>query len=264
MRWWVVLPLLLIFPLQVSASRSITIGITQSLVEGDGVVPITASLSGFLSGEVIKIKGAFFKEGSTNYFGLTKYGDSWIKNSSNTVNQKEVSVGVWDGVLEVKPDQSDSGFVGSGSYLFKVGFYYYTNGDKLSSVNWSDNILAINITQAQAPTPTSIPLPTDSPVPSKTPFPSPRPSSTPTLKPSFAPSASPIPPSVTSVATVTPTGLAILPTVPGPSDTPVATPEVLGLDSTSGENRIPSLLLVIAGIVCLGTSFVLVLRTPKL
>lgn len=135
-------------------------------------------MGGFTDGESVYIKGAFSLPDSTNYFGYTKKGDEWVKNSITAADQLSVKAGEWDGRFTVKPDFADTGFKGTGNYNFKVGFYYYSNAGNLSSVNWS-NVQTANITFI--PTPTAVPTPTETPVPT------PVPTSVPTVK--IAPSA---------------------------------------------------------------------------
>ena len=72
------------------------------------------------------LKGAFKKSESSNYFGHTKVGSSWIKNGSPYQDQYKIttdSSGKWSGIIEVQPDVLDSGYEGSGDYIFKVGRY---------------------------------------------------------------------------------------------------------------------------------------------
>lgn len=121
------LPLLLgiiIFVPSVYAARSMTVNAGKSSLLGNEDVTITASASGFTDGETIYIKGAFFQSGSSNYFGYTKSGDAWIKNSTSNTSQRAVKIGDWDGTLVVKSDFTDSGYKGEGDYSFKVGYYY--------------------------------------------------------------------------------------------------------------------------------------------
>jgi len=85
----------------------------------------------------IYLKGAFKKEGGSNYFGLTKVGNEWIKNGSSFKNQLSIktdSSGNWNGEVDIKVDTGDSGFTGSSDYLFKVGRYFQDS----SSVSWSN------------------------------------------------------------------------------------------------------------------------------
>jgi len=134
------------------------------------------------------LKGAFKKPDGSNYFGLTKVSESWIKNGSSYSNQNQITTdnsGNWSGNLEVKPDSDDSGFTGSGDYIFKVGRYTSSG----SGPNWS-NELTINIsvtsqtpspttTKSPSPAPLTLPTPTSS---SKTTTSFPKSSSKPTFK----------------------------------------------------------------------------------
>lgn len=91
------------------------------------------------------LKGAFKKPDGSNYFGLSKVSENWIKNGSSYSSQLPIttdSSGNWSGSLEVQPDSEDSGFIGSGDYIFKVGRYTSSG----SGPNWS-NELTINIFQ---------------------------------------------------------------------------------------------------------------------
>lgn len=182
------------------AARSLAISANKDSLFGDEEVTVTASASGFTNEETIYVKGAFYQEGSTNYFGYTKNGESWIKNGDSTLSQKSIKIGEWDGSVVVKSDFSDSGYSGEGGYKFKIGFYYTTSGGNLSSVNWSDNNLDINLnepdptpTPAPTLTPTSTPVPASTPTktptltPTKTVIPTPSHTPTPTLKPSVSP-----------------------------------------------------------------------------
>ncbi len=145
-----------LFPQAAFAARSITISGDKSSLFGDEQLNISASLSGFTNGETIYIKGAFFKDGATNYFGYTKSNDSWIKNSTTAISQRQVTIGSWDAAAIVRSDFEDSGYGGKGDYKFKLGFYYLTSGGNLSSVNWSSNVLGIHLDQPNT-TPTNAP-----------------------------------------------------------------------------------------------------------
>jgi hypothetical protein len=179
---------------QVSAARTLMISANKDSLFGDEELTLTASASGFIDGEKIYLKGAFYQDGSTNYFGYTKNGDSWIKNGESSLNQKSIQVGAWDNLLVSKSDFADSGYKGEGGYKFKIGFYYLTSGGNLSSVNWSTNNLDVNLnepdptptntpTPTLTPTPTSSPTNTPTPTPTRLPTPSPTHSPSPTLKP---------------------------------------------------------------------------------
>ena len=147
----------LICPPAVFASRAVTILTSDFTLSGEETKEITASYSGFSDGEEIRIKGAFFKDGSTNYFGYTKNGDVWIKNSAATTEQILVTLPMWQGKIQIRNDGNDSGFSGSGEYLFKLRYYYNS-----SSSDWSENALHVTII---ASTPTCTPSPSSTPTP---------------------------------------------------------------------------------------------------
>ncbi len=192
----ILIPLFFISVRPTFAARSLTIESNKSSLFGEEEMTITATSSGFTNGETIYIKGAFYKDGSTNYFGYTKKDSQWIKNGETTTSQKSIVIGSWDGKLDVKSDFSDSGYQGEGDYKFKVGFYYTTTGGNLSSVNWSESILSMVInepdyTPTPTSTPTKTPTPTSTPAATKTPTPSP--TSTPTRTPTPTQSPTSIP-----------------------------------------------------------------------
>jgi hypothetical protein len=162
----------------VFAVRQIYITGNQSVLYGDEEITLTASASGFTTGELLLIKGAFYKEGSTNYFGYTKNGNTWVKNSTKTTDQRSVNIGSWDGNVTVKSDYSDSGFSGNGNYLLKVGFYTIAKDGDPSSVAWSENSLPVAL---EKPPPTQTPAPTQKPT--TTPKPTDKPASTSTIGP---------------------------------------------------------------------------------
>jgi hypothetical protein len=166
------------------AARNVVIESNKSALFGEEEMTVhIASMSGFITGETIYFKGAFYQEGSTNYLGYTKIGDTWIKNGESTINQKKIKIGDWDGNLAVKTDFSDSGYIGEGSYKFKLGFYYLTSGGNLSSINWSSNNLDVNISEPD-PTVTPRQIPTDKPEPTLK-------GATPTSKSYITPTVSP-------------------------------------------------------------------------
>lgn len=83
------------------------------------------------------IKGAFFKSGSTNYFGKTLVSGNWVKNSQSYTNQVSFTTdnsGNWQGTMTLLVDNEDSGFLGSGEYSFKAGRYNSSG----SGPTWSD------------------------------------------------------------------------------------------------------------------------------
>ena len=157
---------------QLFAARNLNISIDKSSLYGEDELVITADQTGFTAGETIYIKGAFYQEGSTNYFGFTKNNDSWIKNGDPTTSQRSVVIGSWDGKITVKSDLLDTGYKGEGDYLFKVGFYYIAGSGNPSSVNWSSNSASLILNEpANTPTTTQVPTSTPTPTTTKTPTP---------------------------------------------------------------------------------------------
>ena len=129
----------------VNAARKIYISSDNISIHNDEELILNASPSGFIDKEKIYIKGAFYKDGSSNYFGYTKNNSSWIKNSVTTLEQRQVEIGNWDKLVSVKIDPLDTGFTGVGDYKCKLGFYYLTSSGNLSSINWSENSLDLRL-----------------------------------------------------------------------------------------------------------------------
>lgn len=111
------------FPAKINSNQSFSVKVNLSLPNNPN--------------SQIYLKGAFKKEGSSNYFGLTKVENEWVKNGSSYKNQLSIktdSSGNWNGEVDIKVDTSDSGFTGSSDYLFKVGRYFQDS----SGVSWSN------------------------------------------------------------------------------------------------------------------------------
>lgn len=129
-----------------TATSGSTFQVSQipSKINSDQSFSVSISISGLAASTKYYLKGAFFKSGSTNYFGKTKVGGEWIKNSSTYTSQYSYttdSSGSFNQSLEIMPDDSDSGFSDSGNYLFKVGRYNSTG----SGPTWSNEVeIAIN------------------------------------------------------------------------------------------------------------------------
>lgn len=160
-------------------SRSMSFTVNKTSLYGDEELHIMATHSGFIDGETVYIKGAFCQENSTNYFGMTKNNDSWIKNGEETTTQRQIIVGQWDNTLTVRSDFSDSGFNGEGEYKLRIGYYYTTSPGKLSSVNWASNSATILLNHPN-PTSTNTPIPTVDTTPTLTPTLTPIPTKIPT------------------------------------------------------------------------------------
>jgi hypothetical protein len=149
-------------PTATPAAQSIVLSTIPSQITTNEQVTVSIIMLSFTANTKYYLKGAFVKNGSTNYFGITKVDDSWIKNNETYTKQYSIttdSSGNWTGSITVQPDSSDSGFGGSGAYLFKVGYY------KSSTVSWSD-VQGIFITEVASSTP--VPVGGASPTPSVT------------------------------------------------------------------------------------------------
>lgn len=115
------------------------------------------------------LKGAFIKEGESNYFGLTKVGSIWIKNSTTFSSQKLITTdsgGKWAGELGVMVDEEDSGFKENGAYIFKVARYTSSGSGPTWSNQSSINIKNVAKTldeETETSSPTSKPLSSQTP-----------------------------------------------------------------------------------------------------
>lgn len=127
-------------------------GVSPSLKDQEEMT-VSVNLTSLTKNAVYYLKGAFQKEGLTNYFGETLVGTSWVKTGASKTDQLLVTTddqGSWRGELKVRSDPTDSGFGGGGAYIFKIGRYTASG----SSVTWSDPF-PIQIESTVAPTPTS-------------------------------------------------------------------------------------------------------------
>ncbi len=234
--------LLFCLPGSVFSARGVAITSDKTSLFGDEECHITASTSGFTDGETIYIKGAFYQESPTkNYFGYTKSGGEWIKNSATNISQRSIKIGEWDGTMIVKSDFSDSGYKGEGEYVFKVGFYY----GSYSSVNWSSNSVIILLNEPD-------PTPTNTPVPTNTPTNTPVPTATSTPIPTKTPT-----PTFTPTLKATPT-IEIFPTI-----IPSLAAEILGVQDNKTPNNKPyviALLFISIGCALLAAVFVIKYR----
>lgn len=133
-----------------SPTSSFTISNIPTEINSDQTFRVSANLS--LSANPnskFYLKEAFRVSGSSNYFGLTKVGSSWIKNSQTYSDQYSITTdanGNWSGNLEIQPDVFDSGYDGNGDYLFKIG-RYTSEG---SGPTWSNEVtIKINAKEVQ-------------------------------------------------------------------------------------------------------------------
>lgn len=114
-------------PSSVSSTSSFTISNTSSQINSDQSFTVSVNLSLSNSPNTsFYLKGAFKKADGSNYFGQTLVSGIWVKNGATFTNQYPIttdSSGNWSGNLEIQPDSEDSGFTGTGDYIFKVGRY---------------------------------------------------------------------------------------------------------------------------------------------
>lgn len=207
----------------VYAARSVVISLDKDSIKGEDEVRVSASFSGFLSDETIKIKGAFFADGSSNYFGYTKNADSWIKCGDATANQMEVQLSQWNNELILRSDFGDSGFGGEGEYRVKVGYYTKSSSGSYGSVSWSNTLpIIINVPD---PTPTPIPTNTSQPTPTRTPTPSASPTSIPPIQ---SPTAVQVMPTLIPSPILSPTAIRQIP-LDASTSSHSAYSEVLGI-----------------------------------
>lgn len=169
------------------------------------------------------LRGVFFENGSTSYFGYTQndFGE-WV-NASNpkTIYFHLLPVeSSWSGQLRFKFDPEKT----SGNYQFKL-IRYTVSGSK----SGESSAFAINVLSPTTPTPS----PTPTPTPTSTPMPAPL---TPTqttqtfsVTPSRKPTSTPVPPSVPLTITISSTK------TPAASSSPTQKwyPDVLGNVSSS-------------------------------
>lgn len=131
-------------PTSSPTSSSFILSADKSSINTSDSLTANIQITGLDSNTKYFLKGAFIKDGSQNYFGLTQVSGDWVKNNASYSDQFSITAdfsGRWSGQLKVMADAEDSGFTGSGDYIFKVGRYTQSG----SGPTWS-NELTINIT----------------------------------------------------------------------------------------------------------------------
>lgn len=163
-------------------AATLTLGQAAEQLSGEETytVPIQVSINA-TDGTEYYLRGAFYKNGTTNYCGFTFNGTDWNASPSEYTKFLKIVItnNVWEGELKTKLDQTDSGCKESGTYKFKV-YRYTTTG---SSNTDTQNELSVTVVlPTLTPTPTTVP--THTPTPTKTPTPTstPKPTATPTPK----------------------------------------------------------------------------------
>ncbi len=115
----------------------------------------TVQITGLAANTSYYLKTAFFKEGSTNYFGKILLNGNWVKNSQTYSDQLSVTTdgqGNWQGTVSFMADDEDSGFTGTGDYLLKLGRYSASG----NGPTWSPTAsVYLTLDQVSEPTPSS-------------------------------------------------------------------------------------------------------------
>lgn len=150
-----------------SIDNFIIAGIPSTLEVNQAFI-LNTTLNNLNPSSTYYLKGAFKKTDSSNYFGQTQVNNEWIKNSSSYSNQYKITPSSTSSTqqISIMPDASDSGYTGSGTYIFKLGRY-----DNTGNLIWS-NEYTIQLSgdpstsPSPSPTPTQIP---NSPSPRVTP-----------------------------------------------------------------------------------------------
>lgn len=135
-------------------------------INSDQSINVSVELMGMTANSQYYLKPVFYKSGSSNYFGKTLVSSNWIKNSTTLNEQFNVTTnnnGYWQGQISFIADIDDSGFSGSGDYLFKIGRYTASG----NGPTWSQES-AINITLIVVATPS--PSPSNQPLSSAPPI----------------------------------------------------------------------------------------------
>ena len=173
----------LVFTKNVYAAFDFTIDKSQITDTEELEVKVNLDLSTTTAGRTYFLRGAFFTEGTTSYFGYTINNSGDQFNGPYSACQELYSVtvdenGDWSGSFKVKVDSESNSFKGTENYLFKVG--RYTNS--CNSITWVDNKpvpVTITKTTPVTSTPTSSSQSSTS-TSSKSKSPSPSPKSSPT------------------------------------------------------------------------------------
>ena len=143
-------------PSPTSNKSTFLITSTSDSTEGNTPIAISVSITNLHANTQYFLKGAFFKDGSTNYFGQSLVSGNWVKENVSYTSQLPITAdaqGNWQGEIKLIPDFSDSGFTGTGTYQVKVGRYTAAG----SGPTWSNQIPLTII--APDPTQTSNPSP---------------------------------------------------------------------------------------------------------
>jgi hypothetical protein len=122
-----------------TTSPSFLISQVPGSVLSENSFGVKIDISNLSANSTYYLKGAFFKSGSTNYFGKTLVSGNWVKNAETAISQYKMVTdgnGSYSGNLDIMVDDEDSGFIGSGEYFLKVG-RYNSSGNGLV---WSNSV----------------------------------------------------------------------------------------------------------------------------
>ena len=149
-----------------NTKQNFTITTATNKLKDIDPIPVSVLIQNLDPNTKYFLKAAFFKEGSTNYFGLTQVGNNWVKNGSTFDTQYDITTdgsGNWEGELNIRNDPSDSGYPGTGDYQLKIGRYSPSG----SGPTWSNSLSVILEAKKTTPSTTSntaAPTPEASPV----------------------------------------------------------------------------------------------------
>lgn len=167
------------------------------------IISVSLDLSSSTANNTYYLRGAFYKEGTTQYFGFTINNQGEAYNGPFSDCQKLYGItvdaeGNWTGEIKVKADPEDSAFEGSGDYLLKVSRYTTS-----CSNTWADTEpINVTITQTVFPSPSPSSASESNPSNSSSTSSSNSPSSTPKSSPKASSKKSPSPsPKVLAAAT---------------------------------------------------------------
>lgn len=221
-------------------------------------VTLNLDLSTSTSDKTYFLRGAFFKGGTTKYFGYT------INNSGNPYNgpysncQELPSAhvdqnGDWTGSVKVKIDPESSYFEGSGDYLFKIGRYT----ESCSSVTWADSspiTIAVTQTIFPSPSPTQTLQKSSPPTPTSSSLKS-------TVTPKSSPKTSPMPKTILGEKVESHEIIASNSALEINSQSPFPSP-VLVENQKTQNSKLP-LMVAGAGIILIGLSAIFYLWTRR-
>lgn len=157
----------LIPPKVIAASITIQNTPSQIGIGDDYTADVNVSIS-VADGTIYYLRGAFFKEGTSNYCGYTWNEVDWFNGPYSSDWKKLLKITItnhaWSGQLKTKVDANDSGCNTSGTYNFRIERFNDTASDGGGTFNDTQNEQTVTII-IPTPTPTPQPTATNTPVP---------------------------------------------------------------------------------------------------